>query len=136
MKKAKSAVTKVARLEEKLEDFEKRVTKNGNTSANLSKKISNVENKLKSTDTSLNDSSSKLAQDNKVKMETLETQLESVKLELAQLKLDRSASKTESNSDKSWFDNKFHAFLEAPKARKIVHDWIDTKLHTHKVNSL
>ena len=32
-----------------------------------------------------------------------------------------------------WFDTKFHAHLEAPKARKIINDLADTKLHSHKV---
>lgn len=135
MKQAKSAASKVARLEEKLEDFEKRVSRNGSAAVALTKKISSVENQINSADSSINEGSSKLAQGNKLKIEAMETRLEELKLEVAKLKMNRASSSNDVKGSDSngWFDAKFHAFLEAPKARKVVQDWIETKLHTHKV---
>ena len=118
-----------------MEDFEKRVTLNGNASANLQKKISVVETKLASADSSLDDGANRLSQSNLVRTETLTTELENLKLEVAQLKLSSTTPKIDFSSTElsKWFEAKFHAYLEAPKARKIVNDWVETKVHTHQV---
>ena len=78
-----------------------------------------------------------MATSNFTKLENLAKELENVKLELAQIK-DRSTSSSSKINLKSdelakWFDVKFHAHLEAPKARKVINDLADTKLHAHKV---
>ena len=118
-----------------MEDFERRVSKNGSVSEDLTKKISAVETRLASADASLDDNSSNLASSNLVKIEQLSTQLEELKLDLAQLKLNKGQAQTNCNSTEmnKWFETKFHAFLEAPKARLNINDMIDTKVHTHKV---
>ena len=123
------------KLEEKLEDFEKRVTKNGNTSANLAKKISEVENKIATADSSVNSNNSNLSSNNLTRIEELATQLEEIKLDLAQMKLNQVNPKFDLKNKEinDWFDNKFHAYLEAPKARKNIGDLMETKIHTHKV---
>ena len=140
LKKAKSASKKVTRLEEKMDerlaDFEKRVTKNGNCSNDLSKKISEVESKIASANSSLNNDSSPSNNGNVLRLEAMAREIEQVKLDVAQLKLAKVSAKIDLKSDElnNWFCNKFHAFLEAPRGRKIINDMVETKICTHKVN--
>ena len=139
MKKAKSASKKVSKLEEKIDeklaDFEKRVTKNGNCSNDLSKKISEVENKIASANSSLNNDSPPGGNGNALRLEAMARDLEQVKLEVAQLKLAKMSVKMDFKSDElnDWFCTKFHAFLEAPRGRKMINDTVETKICTHKV---
>ena len=122
-------------MDEKLEDFEKRVTNNGNVSDFLTRKISDFEDKIASADAASDRNSSSASINNQTRIEELATQLETLRLEVSQLKLNRPSSKMELNSKElnDWFENKFHAFLGAPVARKVINDQIDTKMHTHKV---
>ena len=84
----------MAKLGEKLEDFEKRVKAAGNVSAELSRRLTAAETKLDSANSSTNDqsnaSSSGLPSTNFTKLENLAKEIENIKLDIAQLKLERS----------------------------------------------
>ena len=124
------------KLEERLADFEKRVTQAGNQSEKINKKVSEVENKLASANSSVDNNVSNASVSNLTRIEELSTQLEEVKLELAQLKLNQTSPKLDLKGKEinDWFNAKFHAYLEAPRARKNINDCVDTKVHTHQVH--